>query len=106
VRKLRDIFGDADLIHLILDLYSAHRRAHAKATANQLGIIPHFIPAGPRDEFQPLARLVFGALKAIARYLSQQAFWEDRQHVFNRQWAAAQMIQACDRLQSHVIKET
>jgi hypothetical protein len=77
LRKLHGIFGNANPIHLIQDLCSAHRRAQVKATADQLGIILHFIPPGLIDEFQPLYRLVLGASKATARHLFQQTFWED-----------------------------
>jgi hypothetical protein len=70
-----------------------------------MGIVLQFIPPGLTDEFQPLDRLVFGALKATAKHLFQQAYWQDPRHVFNRQSASQHMIQAWNRLQSHVIEE-
>jgi hypothetical protein len=56
-------------IHLILDLYSAHRAEANRTCAAELQIVLHFIPAGWTDELQPLDRDVFGALKRICRRL-------------------------------------
>ena len=56
-------------IHLVLDLYTAHRTRNVKNLARRNQIILHYLPAGCTDTLQPLDRRVFGALKAKARSL-------------------------------------
>jgi hypothetical protein len=60
-------------LHLILDLFAAHRAEKIKKYAKRLGIKLWFIPAGYTDELQPLDRGVFGAMKAMFRRLFEQA---------------------------------
>jgi hypothetical protein len=66
---LRGGFLDGAPSHLIMDLCSVHRFQESRKCAADLGVLLHFIPAGWTDEFQPLDRSVFGALKAMCRTL-------------------------------------
>jgi hypothetical protein len=50
-------------------MFSAHRTAVTKATAEALGIQFVLIPPGCTDILQPLNRRIFGVLKAHARQL-------------------------------------
>ena len=61
-------------IHLILDLYAAHRTDAVKQRAEELGITLYFIPPGCTDLVQPLDVKVFGALKATARKLFRERY--------------------------------
>jgi hypothetical protein len=63
-------------LHLILDLFAAHRAEKIKKYARTLGIRLWFIPAGYTDELQPLDRGVFGAMKARFRRLFEEALRE------------------------------
>jgi hypothetical protein len=62
----RQNYSEILVIHLLLDAYIAHRSQKSKDLAEQLGIKLYFIPTGCTDLFQPLDRLVFGALKSTA----------------------------------------
>jgi hypothetical protein len=54
-------------MHLIRDTFSAHGHQEVRDVARSLNIVMHFIPAGATDTMQPLARQVFGAMKASYR---------------------------------------
>ena len=54
-------------IHLVLDVYVAHRTEAVKAGAAAHNIKLYDIPAGHTDSLQPLDIKVFAALKAKAR---------------------------------------
>lgn len=69
---LREHQGDDDPIHLICDIYRAHRTKEVLEHAEALGIHMHFIPAGCTDSLQPLDRTVFACLKATLRRLFRQ----------------------------------
>ena len=59
-------------LHLIIDCYSVHKSAVVRDLARTLGIILHFIPPGLTDKWQPLDRLVFGALKSSYRAICRR----------------------------------
>ena len=61
-------------VHLLLDVYSAHRTDTVKEIANALNIHLYFIPPGCTDLLQPLDRKVFGALKSTARRLFRERY--------------------------------
>jgi hypothetical protein len=62
------------LVHPLLDVYSAYRTNAVRETAASLGITLHFISPSLTDEFQPLDRTVFGALKSHAKRLFHGRF--------------------------------
>jgi hypothetical protein len=68
-------------LHLVLDCHSVHRSAEIRDRAASLGIRLWFIPAGHTDDFQPLDRAVFGAMKARFR---RRFELECRQHPHQR----------------------
>ena len=59
--------AEGKTIHLILDVYAAHRTDAVKERAAGLNIKLYYVPAGRTDSLQPLDIKVFGALKAKAR---------------------------------------
>ena len=61
-------------VHLILDVYAAHRTELVKETARNNNITLYFIPPGCTDLVQPLDVKVFGALKATARKLFRERY--------------------------------
>ena len=63
---------NGELVHLILDSYSAHRTQRIINYAAMKNISLHFIPPGLTDKWQPLDRRVFGVLKAYARRLFRE----------------------------------
>ena len=65
--KLREHLGHDKTIHLVMDLYPAHMTDEVYSLAEQLNFKLHIIPAGMTDVYQPLDRMVFGALKSKAR---------------------------------------
>jgi hypothetical protein len=75
-------------LHVILDVYSVHRKESVKQYARRLNIVLHFIPAGQTDQFQPLDRTVFGVLKAIARRLYREFFEGKAEEKVSKQLAA------------------
>ena len=73
LKFLRQQFVDDDIIYLLLDTFTVHRKPELRELANGLNIRMIFVPAGMTDKYQPLDRQVFGALKATAkRYVYRQ----------------------------------
>ena len=66
---LRSYFNDNNEIHVILDIFSAHRSETTKKLAKDLNIILHYIPAGFTDMYQPLDTTIFAVLKAYIKKL-------------------------------------
>ena len=61
-------------VHMILDVYAAHRTESVKQFAEALNITLYFIPPGCTDLVQPLDVKVFGALKATAKFYFRQRY--------------------------------
>ena len=59
---LKEYCGDR-LLHVVWDLHASHRHESVQEWASQHGIGLTYIPAGQTDQWQPLDRRVFGALK-------------------------------------------
>jgi hypothetical protein len=94
---LREHHPDIPVIHLLLDVYAAHRSKESKDLADQLGIKLYFVPAGCTDMFQPLDRLVFGALKATARKMFHDALARDPQLQVTKPWAVQLLVESWKR---------
>jgi hypothetical protein len=71
-------------IHLLLNSYSAHPTNAVRETTANLGITSHFIPLELTDEFQPLARFIFGVWKAHARRPFHERFRVNPCHIWLR----------------------
>jgi hypothetical protein len=81
-------------IYFLLDSYSGHRTNAVRETAASLGIRLYFIDPGLTDEFQPLDRIVFGALKSLAKRLFQKRFRPNPSERRTKTDAAAGMLTA------------
>ncbi|KAK8860295.1 hypothetical protein M9Y10_011959 [Tritrichomonas musculus] len=64
LNHLRSRFNDGE-IHIVLDVFSAHRSIETKKVAQELDISLHFIPTGFTDLFQPLDEKFWQSLKKI-----------------------------------------
>ena len=73
LNHLSEYFNNEE-VHLILDVYTAHRTASVKEIAEALHIHLYFIPPGCTDLLQPLDVKVFGSLKAKARALFRKRY--------------------------------
>jgi hypothetical protein len=90
-------------IHLLVDVYPVHIQATARQHAEDLNIQLHFIPAGLTDEYQPLDRRVFGALKSSARGTVMSTSLNARGHRIEKHQAIQTSITAWDRLSRAVV---
>ena len=73
LQHIADYFNNEE-VHLLLDVYAAHRTENVKEIARALNIHLYFIPPGCTDLVQPLDVKVFGALKAKARALFRMRY--------------------------------
>ena len=81
-------------VHLILDVYAAHRTDEVKEAAEALGIKLYYIPPGCTDLVQPLDVKVFGALKASARKLFRERYQNARTPKVTSKDAVQNLIRA------------
>jgi hypothetical protein len=91
---LRESHPEIPVIHLVLDVYAAHRSQGSKDLAEQLGIKLHFVPAGCTDLLQPLDRSVFGALKSTARKLFHDGLVSDPEIQVTKPWAVQLLLKS------------
>lgn len=103
---LRQHFGDEEVIHLILDTYTANVGEQIKNLAETLNIKLYYIPPGLTDEFQPLDRRVFGCLKATARSLFRKDYNYSRLTKFTKKVSVSYLIYAWEHLTADVILES
>lgn len=66
---IKSLFNENEEIHIILDIFSAHRSENTKKIAGQLGITLHYIPAGFTDLYQPLDTTIFAIVKGYIGYI-------------------------------------
>lgn len=92
-------------IHLILDMYAAHRMEDIRAAAEDLNIELHFIPPGMTDEFQPLDRRVFGCLKASGKAAFRKLYRTNPEQKFTTQSAVECLVKAWGNLSDKVLTE-
>lgn len=102
---LRGLYDDGEPIWLVLDCYSVHRTEAMRSHAEGMGIHLVFIPPGLTDEFQPLDRFVFGAMKAACRRLYGSHCQSDPSCAMTRKTAAAFLIRAWEGVSPHVLDE-
>lgn len=91
---IRSNFDDDKEIHIILDVYSAHRTDKIKESAKALGIVLHFIPAGFTDIYKPLDVKIFAMIKAYLKHMIRLYLRDDE--VMNKQMACKLMIRDDD----------
>ena len=89
-------------IHLILDVYAAHKTEAVKEAANALNIKLHFIPPGCTDLLQPLDVKVFGALKSTARRLFRERYSGVKAPKVTSKDAVQNLIKAWEGLSMHI----
>jgi hypothetical protein len=105
IHWLRTLYDDGDPIWVVLDCYSVHRAEAMRTHAAELGIHFLFIPPGLTDEFQPLDRFVFGAMKATCRRLYALHCRSNPSCAMDRKIAAAFLIRAWEGVSTQVLEE-
>lgn len=103
LNHLRSQFEDGE-IHIILDVFSAHRSVETKKAAEELGIHLHFIPAGYTDLFQPLDARIFAILKSYIRHMIRNYLREDK--IITKKDACNFFIRAWEKLTPAEIQES
>ena len=98
-------FFNNEEVHLILDVYAAHRTERVKETAKNNNIHLHFIPPGCTDLVQPLDVKVFGSLKATARKLFRERFGALSGRKVSSQDAVQNLIRAWEGIGINVTEE-
>jgi hypothetical protein len=91
-------------IHLIWDIFAAHRDESVRACAEKNNIILYFIPAGCTDALQPLDIKVFGALKAKARKLWNENYIFNPEEKPSKATAVGVLLQTWESITYEVIK--
>jgi hypothetical protein len=102
---LRALYDDGDPIWVVLDCYSVHRADVMRSHAEELGIHLVFIPPGMTDEFQPLDRFVFGAMKSTCRRLYSLHYQSNPFCTMDKKIAAAFLIRAWEGVSPRVLEE-
>ena len=92
-------------VHLLLDVYTAHRTDDVKAIAKALNIHLYYIPPGCTDLVQPLDVKVFGALKAKARALFRKRYEGTQSPHVTSKDAVQNLIRAWEGLSNEVAEE-
>lgn len=100
---IKSLFEDDDEIHIILDIYSAHRSLETKEAAEALGIKLHFIPAGYTDMYQPLDVKIFAIIKAYIKHILRTYLREGKQ--MTKKDACRMMIAAWEKLEPTRVQE-
>ena len=104
--KLRDLARHSDPLHLVCDVYPAHRTFQVRKHAESLQIVLHFIPAGLTDQWQPLDCKVFGCLKATARRVFRTAHPVGLSAAkITKEQATKSLIYAWDHLQTTIVED-
>lgn len=101
---LRSLSDDGEPVCPVLDCYSVHRTEAMRSYAESIRIHLVFIPPGLTDEFQPLDRFVFGAMKAAFRRLSERHCQSDPFCVMTKKIAAAFLIRAWEGVGTQVLE--
>ena len=92
-------------VHMILDVYAAHRTESVKQFAEALNITLYFIPPGCTDLVQPLDVKVFGALKATAKFYFRQRYQGVASPKVTSKEAVENLIRAWESLSHHLTEE-
>lgn len=92
-------------VHLILDVYTAHRTELVKETAKNNNIKLYFIPPGCTDLVQPLDVKVFGALKSTARKLFRERYHGVNAPRVTSKDAVQNLIRAWEGVSTQLIEE-
>ena len=92
-------------VHLLLDVYKAHRTDNVKAIAKALNIHLYYIPPGCTDLVQPLDVKVFGALKAKARALFRKRYEAAQSPHVTSKDAVQNLIRAWEGISNGVTEE-
>ena len=91
-------------VHMILDVYAAHRTDTVKQIAEALNIKLYFIPPGCTDLVQPLDVKVFGALKGTVKFYFRLRYQGVACQKVTSKDAVANLIRAWENL-SHSLTE-
>lgn len=100
---IRSLFDEGE-IHIILDVFSAHRSDEIKEAAKELGIILHFIPPGFTDLFQPLDAKIFAIIKGYIRHMIRQFLKDEK--VMTKRDACKFLIAAWEKLDPEEIRDS
>ena len=104
--KLRELADHEEPLHLVCDVYPAHRTPEVRQHAEQLNIVMHFIPAGLTDKWQPLDCKVSGCMKATARRVFRTAHPVGLSAArVTKQQATQALIYAWEHLQTTVVED-
>ena len=101
LQNLADHFNYQE-IHVILDVYAAHRTEAVKEAAETLNIKLYFIPPGCTDLVQPLDVKVFGALKSTARRLFRERYSGTRAPKVTSKDAVQNLIKAWEGISLNI----
>ena len=98
-------FYQNEEVHLILDVYAAHRTERVKETARNNNIQLYFIPPGCTDLVQPLDVKVFGCLKATARKLFRERYVGVNSPKVTSQDAVQNLIRAWESVSTQITED-
>ena len=101
---IKSQFNQDQEIHIILDIFSAHRSENTKKIAEELGITLHYIPAGFTDLYQPLDTTIFAIIKAFISHMLRSSLKEGKN--LTTIDACRFMIAAWEKLKPDIIQES
>jgi hypothetical protein len=104
LKNLRNQVPTGERIFLICDVHPSHRTAPVRALATELNITLLYIPPGATDPLQPLDRMIFGALKSIARRLFRRRTSHDPELKPSKRDAVTDMIAGWDILSDGIFQ--
>jgi hypothetical protein len=94
---LRQRHPEIPEIHIVLDVYAAHRRHEYKAPVDHLASKLYFIPAGCTYLFQPLDCCVFGALKSTGRKKVHDRLAANPEKPVTKPWGSQLLVESWER---------
>jgi hypothetical protein len=106
---LRRLFPK-NIIGLLWDCFSAHKRDSVKAKAGTLGIELKYVPAGQTGEWQPLDHRIFGVLKSKGKsaWAEEQVkaigISPEEKEELNMIWAIRSLVRCWDGISTETIK--
>lgn len=98
---IKSLFPGDDEIHVILNVFSAHKSEEIQEYVKDLSIVLHFIPSGLTDLYQHLDVKLFAIVKAYLKHIVRQFLREDR--IITRKLASQFIVRAWEKLSIYFI---
>ena len=101
---IKSQFNENAEIHIILDIFSAHRSENTKKIAEEIWRTLHYMPAGFMDLYQPLDTTIFAIIKGFISH-KLRSYLKDRKDLTTIDGCGL-MIRAWEQLKTDIVQES